>query len=57
MKMLIQLEGRQPEIVHEALHAVLDGEPGVDFRGPDALMLVGLPGASICALRVESRLD
>ena len=36
---------------------VRDGVPGVDYRGPDAFMLVGLPGASICALRVESRLD
>ena len=33
------------------------GEPGVDFRGPDVFVLVGLPDAYVCALRVESRLD
>ncbi|MFP8876382.1 MAG: hypothetical protein VCB99_05620 [Myxococcota bacterium] len=35
---------------------VRSGEPGLDFEGPDAFFLVGLPEAQVCALRVESPL-
>ncbi|MGE4653353.1 MAG: hypothetical protein AAEJ53_20895, partial [Myxococcota bacterium] len=32
------------------------GDPGLDFEGPDAFFLAGLPDAQVCALRVESPL-
>lgn len=34
--------------------ATRPGRPGIDFTSPDVLVLVGLPSAQICALRVES---
>jgi hypothetical protein len=41
---------RAPGIVR-----VRPGSPGVDYRGPDVLVIAGQPDAQLCALRVESR--
>ncbi len=43
-------ELRAPGIVR-----VRPGAPGVDYRTPDVLVIVGQPDAQLCALRVESQ--
>jgi hypothetical protein len=34
---------------------VRPGVPGIDYRGPDVLVIAGEPDAQLCALRVESQ--